>query len=282
MITTAELYPASVPNEIKVIRVPAGARKQVVFQLRTREGQPVDMTREVLTAPAPAPDFQPVPAVSTMNSSVQLAARGDWGQPGLFSLLGTWDPVNRGVVVFELDESTTSQPGVYLCDVGHFVADTHLIETWPCYLMVEANAFDALAGDGPLTVAELRMGLLDFAPDEVSLLDSMEFSDNQLIHAIKRVVDIWNEAPPDVGYYSVQTFPYRHNWIVGATGILFDMAATKYRRNYLAYSAGGVSIDDKTKAQEYQQAGAARMAEFRDWMAREKMRYQIITGWGCV
>jgi hypothetical protein len=123
------------------------------------------------------------------------------------------------------------------------------------------------------------MGLHDFLPDEVSLLDASEFSDVQIAAAARKVVELWNETPPDTQRYTPLNFPYRYHWILGATAILLDMAAAKYRRDRLAYSAGGVSVDDQSKANEYQQMASEKKAEFKDWMMRTKLQDQMTIGW---
>jgi hypothetical protein len=113
-----------------------------------------------------------------------------------------------------------------------------------------------------------------------NLLDGVEFSDVEIANAIRRCVDMWNETPPQVSWYTSNDFPYRYWWIMGASAILLRSAAARYRRNRLAYSAGGVSVDDQSKAQEYEQIGEARMQEFKDWMKGEKVRINMGFCWG--
>lgn len=279
MISDAELQPTGVPNQVKVVRIAQGARKQLVFQLLTREGDPVDLTQEVVTAPAQTPGYGPQRQVSPMAGYVRLRAKSELGCSPAFDLLGTWDPEVPNVVVFQLDETTSTEAGVFFAEIGQFVSGDHLVESWPCYVLVEPSLFSSLDGTGPLSIAEIRLGLLDFAPDEVSLLDDMEFSDLEIIHAIRHVIHLWNETPPDVQDYTTNNFPYRYHWILGTCAHLLDMAAAKYRRNYLSYSAGGVSIGDQDKAKEYQEMSREKKKEFQDWMMRTKMRLQMEVGW---
>lgn len=278
MITDAELQPSTVPNEVKMVRVPAGARKQIVFQLRNRDSVAVKLGEEVVTAPAEAPEFPGEVQLRPRNVTVKLVAKPEYGQPARIMVTGKWDQQNDGVVIFELLEEHTAVPGVYLAEVGQFTGD-HLVESWPCYIFVEPSAFQVMCGDGPLTIAEIRMGLHDFLPDEVSLLDASEFTDVQIAAAARKVVELWNETPPDTARYTPLNFPYRYHWILGATAILLDMAAAKYRRDRLAYSAGGVSVDDQSKANEYQQMASEKKAEFKDWMMRTKLQDQMTNGW---
>jgi hypothetical protein len=145
--------------------------------------------------------------------------------------------------------------------------------------------FQAEVGVGPVTIPDLRMALLDNndgtdgAPFN-NLLTDVEFSDVELATAIRRVVDMWNETPPNVYYFTTSDFPYRYWWIQGATAIALRSAAARYRRNRLAYQAGGMSIDDQSKADEYEQTSMQRMSEFKEWMMNEKVRINMGYCWG--
>jgi hypothetical protein len=187
-----------------------------------------------------------------------------------------------GVVAFELLDEHTAKPGVYLADVGLFSADNYLVQTWPCYIALEATAFTdptKVHGRGPLTISELRMAMLDLPGLEVSLLDNPEFTDQMILSAMTRPIDLWNESPPRVGMHTVNDFPYRFHWIEGTLAILFSMATAGYMRNHLAYSAGGVSIDDQNKYREYGAAAKDKMETFRAWMQVEKRRLNARQAW---
>lgn len=281
MITDAELHPASKANQVKVITLPGGSRKQVVFQLMGVDGGAADLTQEVATAPAGPPGF-PGARVGAANVSVRLRAQVELGQPPVFDVVGELVDGAAGQVAFELTEANTAQPGVYLAEVGQFLTGTRLLRSWPCYVIIEPSLFQVYDGSGPLSLHEIRLSLLDLIPDEVSLLDDMEFTDLQIAHAIRRVVDLWNETPPRIQDYTAQNFPYRYHWTMGAIAHLLDAAASKYRRNRLSYSAGGVSIDDQSKDTAYQQMADAKKKEFRDWMMGEKMRLQMESCWSII
>lgn len=284
MITPIEISPASSPGLTKLAVVPAGGRKQLVFKLTDGHGKVIDLREEVPNSPAPAPDFSPQPPATAAFVNIVLRVKnGDIGSPStLFQVTGALLD-EAGFVEFKLTEEHTAMPGIFDGTIGRVVDGGWLTETWPIYLAVEPNAFQSLSGYGPLSIAELRLGLLDlFGTDEgsfSSLLDGTEFSDVEIAHAIRRAVDLWNETPPPVAYYTPQNFPYRYWWSIGASAILLRMGAARYRRNRLAYSAGGVSIDDQSKAQEYEQIAEARMQEFKDWMMREKVRINMDLCW---
>jgi hypothetical protein len=279
MIDPIELMPADKSAQVKVIRLPAGGRVQVVMKLVDKHGKPVTLTQEPVNLPAPAPQFGYQRQVAPGNVIVRLRAKESFGNgPALFDVVGDLlDPC--GHVVFNLDESLTCHAGVYLCEVGRFATPDYLVDTWPCYLALEPSVFSLLSGTGPITIPEIRLGLDDLEMSEVSLLDGQEFSDVQILYAIRQVVDMWNETLPPVALYSTENFPFRYHWIKGTIAHLYRMRAHKYRRNQLAYSAGGVTIDDQNKSAEYQAIADQLMQELKEWMRNEKVRQNMSMAW---
>jgi hypothetical protein len=279
MISPIELSPTGSASLVKSIRVTAGARKQAVFRLINPDGQAADLTSEVLTAPAAKPEFTDRP-VSGGNLQVKLVAKIDFneGTPA-FEVTGQLVDGTTDCVEFILESEHTSRPGAYLAEVGQFVRNGTLVYSWPCYVIVEPSAFQTLVGSGPLTLAEIRLAIQDLENGEVSLLDDVEFTDVHIVHAMRRAIDMWNETAPQIQPYTAMNFPYRYHWTVGTVGFLLDSAAARYRRDRLAYSAGGVSIDDQNKSQEYQAMADAKLAEYRQWMMREKLRLNMDAIW---
>jgi len=288
MISPIEVAPGSAPDQVKAIRVPQGGRKQVVFRLTNNEGQPMDLSQEVENPPAKPADFSPQRQAVGANCSIRLRARaGDpLRGPVVFDIEGEIldQTKNKGYVQFTLDTTDTKHAGAFEATIGRIVSDLYLSDTWECLVVVEPNAFAAYGSNGPITLPEVRLALLDLdnltdgAPFS-NLLDDVEFTDTEIIFAIRRVVDMWNETPPPVCYYSPTNFPYRYWWLEGTCAHLLLMGAARYRRNRLAYQAGGISIDDQSKANEYEQNGQQRMAAFREWMQTEKYRINMSYCW---
>jgi len=279
MISAVELSPTGSASLVKSVRVTSGARKQVVFRLINPDGQPVDLTSEVRTEPAAEAQFTTRP-VSGGDVKVRLAAKIDFtmGTPA-FCVDGKVVDGTTDCVEFTLESTHTSTPGAYLAEVGQFVRDDVLVYSWPCYVIVEPSIYQSLSGAGPLTLAEIRLSIQDMENGEVSLLDNVEFTDVHIVHAMRRAIDLWNETAPQIQNYTAMDFPYRYHWTVGTIGFLLDSAAARYRRDRLAYSAGGVSIDDQNKSQEYQAIADAKLAEYRQWMMREKLRLNMDAIW---
>lgn len=148
--------------------------------------------------------------------------------------------------------------------------DTPLHEI-PVWLYVEKGINHKIARNTPLSIAEVRLFLMDRCPEDNFLLDDVEFSDTEYMAAIRWPVDKWNETPPDVARYTQTTCPWRYHWMIGAASMLLNMAARSYARNSLNYQAGGLSVSDKTKDQQYRELAKDLQAEFISWMEAKKV-----------
>ncbi len=295
MISPIEVAPAASPGQIKVVRVTQGARKQLVFQLTDDGGHPVDLGVEVPNPPALPPNWQPQPGVGPALAQVRLRS-----QPAASDLGGTFrldiagnildQATSSGFVSFQLENSSTTLCGIFECYIERFIPDGQAgirIDTWPVLLAVEPTAMGLLNNNvtGPLLLPEIRLALLDVdsqndgAPFS-NLLDDTEFTDLDLVYAQRRVVQMWNETPPPISQYTTQNFPYRYYWLECTVGHLLLASANRYRRNRLAYQAGGIAIDDQSKADEYQRIGQEKIDRFREWMQTEKYRLNMDRCWG--
>jgi len=144
----------------------------------------------------------------------------------------------------------------------------HEIKVW---LYIEKSINSTRPENTPLSICEVRLFLMDKCPEDNYLLDDVEFTDTEYMAAIRWAVDKWNETPPDVLRVTQTTCPWRYHWMVGAASQLLRMAAHNYARNSLQYSAGGVSVGDKTKDQQYISMSKDLQAEFISWMEAKKV-----------
>jgi hypothetical protein len=92
---------------------------------------------------------------------------------------------------------------------------------------------------------------------------------------------MWNETPPRLvtATFNTNTFPYRHHWTKGTIAHLYSIAARKYLRNQLNYQAGGITIDDQKKYDQYMAFAKDLMAEVKEWMMHEKVRLNMQLAW---
>lgn len=281
MIPPIELSPLSTLSLSKSVTIPAGARQQVVFILTNQDKQPITLTAEPVNSPAAPAVYGAEPVQSEMTSSVQLLVKTGYSldDPTIINIIGTI--LNNGcpgAVEFVIDGDMTTCPGTYRAEIGLF-SGTFLTQSWPIYLIVAPTLFNRSMRAGPPTIPEVRMGIGDIELGEVSLLDTLEFSDAEIIASLNYVIDIWNETPPNVAYFDGTNFPYRYHWIQGAVAQLYKMAVRKYARNQLNYSAGGVTIDDQNKQMQYTAIYKEVNDEFRTWMMNEKRRINTELAW---
>lgn len=288
MISPIEVSPGYSPGQIKLVRVSKDARKQLVFKLTDDSGKPLDLKAEVPNPPADLPDFSPQAAATGGNVQINLTTPST-------ALHGTnWDlegnildqEEHRGFVEFKLTNHHTCRPGIFEGSINRYVMGDHLVDTWPVLIAIEPPAMALLdaAPSGPLLIPEIRLAIYDIdnqnngAPFS-NLLDDTEFEDIDLVYAMRRVVQLWNETPPPVSQYTPQNFPYRYWWLQGTVAHLLQMSAARYRRNRLAYQAGGIAVDDQSKSSEYEKQANMLLDQFNGWMMREKYRINMGRTW---
>lgn len=138
----------------------------------------------------------------------------------------------------------------------------------------------AVGNNNFLTDMDIRIWLRDNDPSANVLLDDFEFSAEELRTAQTLAVDYWNETPPAIQGYNYDKFPYRYALLRGTAANLLFMAAHRYRRNELQYSAGGLQVNSEAKSQAYDQAGQRLWAEYTQWVRMKKRELNAALGWG--
>lgn len=121
-----------------------------------------------------------------------------------------------------------------------------------------------------LTDLDVRIWLRDNDPEANLLLDDFEFSPEEIRTAMTLTVDYWNDQPPLIGSYDYDKFPWRSQLLEGTAGNLLYIAGHRYRRNALQYSAGGLSIQDQEKYQQYDQAAQRHFDAYKTWVVLNK------------
>ena len=99
MITPIEITPSAIGKATKVARLPATARKQLVFKLMDAEGKPIDLLNEQPNPPAPTP-AAPAPAPA--------AAQQEEGEPGFTGRTG--DILQRALDASRAATATQTPP----------------------------------------------------------------------------------------------------------------------------------------------------------------------------
>lgn len=152
------------------------------------------------------------------------------------------------------------------------------------FLTVERTVLngDWTNNQGPLSFAEIRLAMRDSGAVENRLLQTVRFSDEELVLAMSRPVLYWNEIPPPVATYDMQTFPYRYHWLQGTIGYLMMMLSEYQRANQLEYSAGGISVRDQSAFMTYAQASELYISQFKTFVRQKKIEINIRGGFGSV
>jgi hypothetical protein len=87
---------------------------------------------------------------------------------------------------------------------------------------------------------------MDRTAAENFLLDSVEYSDEDIHSAMQLTVDKYNSTLPMVDIYTVEDFPYRYEMMIGSSATLMRSKAINYSRNRLDFQTkDGATIQDK-------------------------------------
>lgn len=281
----------TVLTRLKAFVTDQGVRSVLEHVFRDRSGNALDLSSylsgAVLSLPVSFGSISSVGSASSAGAaplgSAALRVRDVLGHganpttdPILELVVNGYVPSEGIIRSAQLPQTLVDRAGVYQLswaikdDAGRVVAINDGL------LSIERSAFptdeQALMDNlGPPTINEIRMTLMDSSAAENVLLDAVEFSDEQVLDAIKAPVETWNETPPPIEVYTTRNFPYRRQWKEGIIARLLMTAAHNYRRNRLSHQAGGVTVDDKNKEREYLADGSRLWGEYKDWLLAKKV-----------
>lgn len=125
-----------------------------------------------------------------------------------------------------------------------------------------------------ITEDELRMFAKD-TPELNTLVDSVRFTPKDIERALVSVVDRFNILTPPSGTYSVENFPSRALLTLGVWGWLLRGAAIGEASNNFSYSAEGVSVNDRDKAELFTSLGNTYWQEFIEASKAMKLTQSI-------
>lgn len=264
--------------------VAQGGRVIISFNLRDENRAVVNLQTCMLTGPddVNATKFSDGISNTKGTPTVKLVIRDSRGGPApILAVDGTVDDPKTAKVTFTLEPAAATPPGTYNGQVGIFI-EGRLFKTWPLLVEITANLFLATDATNSVSTDWVRLALRDKYVYDDSLLADKEFTNEEIMHAVRRTIDRWNDTPPLIQQYDFANFPWREKLLVGATGYLYQIAAAKYRRDHLAYSGSGVQVDDKNKSQEYEAISARRLEEFDSWMSATKHAINAESFWGTI
>ena len=127
----------------------------------------------------------------------------------------------------------------------------------------------------------IRMFLMD-KKELNPLLKGVRWSTEDVDGAIQRCVDFYNDTPPFIAPQRPETFPFKYVLLVGVAGHLLRSAAINEASNQLDYSADGVTVQDKNKADIFLRMGNAYWQEFTDKVGQIKVTVNLSGAFGTI
>ena len=193
----------------------------------------------------------------------------------------------NGVVTLPLTPGILNVAGIFESEITARNVDEETIAATGFFLVVRpslrAGDVSSTGISSMPTIMDVRRTLHDKCADDNYLLDDVEFTDTEIVYCMLQALREFDEMPPRLpATYGSGAFPWTNLWLLGTAAHLLSMAGHKYTRNRLDYSAGGVSVQDKAKGQEYE----AQYRRVRDewWKAalRQKQALNLKTFTGIV
>jgi hypothetical protein len=131
-----------------------------------------------------------------------------------------------------------------------------------------------------LTSEEVRLFLQD--REELNpLLLGIRFTPEMIEQAMINTVDYYNLMNPPLGtMYSIESFPYRSLLLLGTAAYLLRSGAINEAANQLTYSADGIQVNDKDKAQIFMSLAQNLQQDFKELGQQIKMNQNIAQIYG--
>lgn len=177
----------------------------------------------------------------------------------------------NGVVQVVLPAELTDLAGVFDVEFGLFDAYTagRMVYSVQGGLWVNRGQFGS-GGPSRYSVPsldDLKTQLVDSGPEDNYLTSVVEFDVSQVAAATLLAVRRFNSRPPAISplVRNTTNFPDSAQLVDGILAELYLMAANHYRRNALPYQAAGVSVDDKSKGDQYERIGTGLLQKFEAW-----------------
>lgn len=131
-----------------------------------------------------------------------------------------------------------------------------------------------------ITAEEIRVFMMDKAELNPLIL-GIRWAPEMIEAAMINTVDYFNMLNPPTGImYTVEEFPFRYLLLTGAAGYLLKSAAINEAANQLTYSADGIQISDKDKAQIFVSLGKELWDEFKELAANIKINQNVASVYG--
>lgn len=183
-------------------------------------------------------------------------------------------------VTVDLSAVNLRYAGIFLLDV---VAELDGAPAYSTRYFLEIQPSLTSTSQGPLTIAEVRMALRDTCAERNVLLGAVEFSDQEILAAIRLPISEFNATGMPITSYTVKSFPYayRYFWLMAVCGQLLRLATVSYYRNDLDYNAGGVTFSQNAQ-KRYLEIATQMLNEWKAWVRERKAAINLSQGFGMI
>lgn len=279
-----EAYYENCPIRTKqrAILVDQGLTSYIEWEWRDRQGRTIDLTPYLEGSSESESSSlslsEPYPGT---RSRILVRFANCQGQP-LETVEGKVVSLAEGIIAAGIPEKIRNRAGIYT--LGLAIEDIYgrKILADKGLLSVERSVWRSQDSPvGPPTLGELRMAMRDTA-EENDLLLNVEFSDSEILWALVRPIQQWNELPPPVAPFCCETFPFTYHWTRAAIGLLLETAAHHFRRNKQMANQGNVLLTDKDRDRPYLEVAAMLMQEWMGFIRQKKAEINLRGAFGVV
>lgn len=261
-------------TRMRAFIVDQGVESTLEHVILNRAGNPVNLTPLFGGADSSISDSEQTGKI-VLRVKEALGRGANPSRNPIWEVDGVCYEPQTGTVRADIDDKIVAKAGVYQLSWGVQNLAGKYVLVNNSILSVERSLFadiEELEKDhGPLTIQALRVYLRDSHPNENMRLDNVEFGDEEILNAILRPVEYYNEQPPPIGKFTTRDFPSRYEWSQATISVLYEMAANWYRRNKQMIQAGGMADDDLNRDQAYDAKAAKLWESFKDWVIRDKV-----------
>lgn len=272
-------------TRIKAFICQEGVNVTLEQTFRDRTGNPVDLFTPAEVSESGSIDFSDSDNDDSLNTQVILRIAEfsgfNQGPQNIKVSEGSVIDATNGVVRAPIPSSIYGQSGIYRLSWA-LVREGDIVLINDGLLSVERSLFGFNTPgythtDGPPTINELRMSIVDSSPVENQyLLDDLEFSDEQLTIALTKPLADFNDMPPRIRLrFDSRNFPWKQEWLSAASGYLYQMAAAHYRRNKANLQGGGQLVGDKDKEREYLAAYQMHKQQWDEFRQLKKLQISM-------
>lgn len=262
-------------TKLRAVTAQKGTNPTMLWPMRDAAGNPLDLSELLCT-----PSEESQESETSGDFCGQVIFRfGDAISPcELQQVIGKLVTENPGEVSVELPDEITDEAGIWRFQVAITDAAGKIQFMNDGLLSVERGFFgDVTKLAGPPTLNELRLEIRDLGLANVRLED-FEFSDSEVVFALQKTLQQWNERPPPLNKVGSRNFPYTYNWLRAAVGELLVTASHYYRRNKTQMQAAGVVDQSLDRDQGYEMKAAQLRQEWLEFVDHKKVQLNASLG----